>query len=318
MKKLLFAFFSILTFTSTGQTLELFSKDFLYGYRDKATKKVIIHPTFTYAIDFIDGIAAVSTTPQNSPNINIDPKWKIIDNKGNYILADTLEFDKVEIKNKNFIIVYIKTDNNIRGKIEFGDSYNIGVLKKNGSFLIPCDYELISDLSEGFFAFTQRNKGILVANITGEIAIPLQDKFNISEYVGCGLFQYINSNERNNDRYFDPFNGGLIDKNLKVWLNQDSVNFVPSKIINRSNNADKTTLFGLTTTGKASKPGIYRVGFGLVVPKYTYNFKGGDVKYKITPNLIIITDESFNNRFSKDKTIAKYDWSGNLIWNKNN
>ena len=181
MKNILFAFFSILTLTSTGQALELFSKNFLYGYRDKATKKVIIPPKFTYAEDFNDGIAIVSTTPQNSPNINIDPKWKIIDNKGNYIFSDTLEFDKIDIKNKDFIVVYVKTDNNNGYRIGYGNFYKVGVLKKNGSFLIPCDYDFIEDLSEGYFVFSQNRKSFLVANVNGEIVIPLQDKFYIKD-----------------------------------------------------------------------------------------------------------------------------------------
>lgn len=313
-------FFAAFFVNASSQTLEQFSQNFQIGFRDKATKKVVIPPKYSHAMDFIGGINAVSETPLGSPNMAVQEKWRIIDIKGNYISPDSIEFDKVEIKKNGLALVYMLVDKKAGGRTSYTDNYKIGVFKKDGTFLLPCEYEQATDMKEGYLRIYSGEKGAGVIDKNGSILIPPQKGFIITEFVGCGLFQYINPNGKRTAMN-DPLTGGLVDTKLKIWINQDSVNFVPSTIINSTNCANKNALFGLTKPPRVGSAGIYRVGFGLVVPVDTYKLekdsKGNQGnKYTIAPNLITITDESFDNRYAKDKTVAKYDWKGKLLWSK--
>jgi hypothetical protein len=306
MKKLLLLILALVSVNVSAQTLEQFRENYNVGFRDKATKKVVIQPVYTSATDFIDGIAAVSETPLGSPNMAVKTKWRIIDIKGNYITPDSIEFDKVDVKKNGIALVYFLVDKYAGGRYSYNDNYKVGVFRKDGTFILPCEYDEITEMNEGYLRAYAKELGIAVLDKKGTIVIGLQNEYRITEYVGCGLFQYINPGGKRTAMN-DPLSGGLVDSALKIWINQDSVEFVPSFIINPTNCTNKSALLGLTQPPRVGSAGIYRVGYGLVVPTDTYKLekdnKGSSShKYKIASNLITITDESFDNRFASDKT----------------
>jgi len=318
---ILFFFLMILVVNIYSQSLVQFAEGTppLIGFKDKTTKKVLIKPKYTYALDFVDGISGVSESPLTNLNMAGDTKWKIIDANGKYISPDTIEFDKVEIKKNGLAIVYILQDRNNGDVIRYTPNYKVGVLKKDGTFLLPCEYDKITEMREDYLMVFSSEKGVGVIE-KGVLIISPQKEFYISEYIGCGLFQYINPNGKKTAMN-DPLTGGVVDRKLKVWINQDSVNFVPSIIINSSNCANKTSLLGFTQPHRAGSSGVYRIGFGLIIPvdKYSFSKNAKDNqpnKLKILNNIITITDESFDNRYSSDKTIAKYDFNGKIIYTK--
>lgn len=324
MKKLVVLFLAMWSVCVTGQTLEIFSDGFppQYGFRNKATKEVVIPLKYTHAEDFVGGVAAVSETPLGSPNMRVQTKWRIIDTKGNYLSPDTLLFDKVEVRGNGLAIVYMLVDKKAGGRVSYNDNYKVGVFKKDGTYLFPCEYDNIKELKEGYIRIYSQEKGAGIIDKNGSIVIAPQTGFIIKEYVGCGLFQYINPGGKRTAMN-DPLSGGLVDTDLKIWIDQDSADFVPSTIINITNCAKKNALLGFTQPHRAGSAGIYRVGFGLVVPIDTYDLEGDEKrgseaphKYQIATNLITIKDESFDNRYAKDKTVAKYDWDGKVLYSK--
>ena len=95
MKKLLTLVFIALSINAISQSLEKYADGYKYGFKDKATKKIVIPAKYTSVLDFVDGINAVTESKLGSPNMVVEQKWKIIDTKGKEISPD--EFDLVQI-----------------------------------------------------------------------------------------------------------------------------------------------------------------------------------------------------------------------------
>ena len=299
----------VLSFNAFAQTLEKFPEGYKLGFRDKATKKVVISAKYTSVEDFVDGIAAVTESPLGSTNMVSETKWKIIDIKGKAI--STEEFDMVDLKRNGIAFVYKlnKTEDNPEGYSYGKPNYKVGIIKKDGSYLFPCEYDNILKLGEEHYKIISKEKGIGIIDIKGKTIIEPQQKFDIKEYVGCDLFSYTNKDPNRRVAVLNGVIGGLIDSKQNILLNQDSINFCPSRLINPKEGLDKKNLFGLTG-GKSTQIGIYRVGFGLVVPK-SYILSTGKTGFNyclIKPNLIEIYETIGN------KLIAKYDWNGKLIY----
>jgi hypothetical protein len=303
MKKYFFlwtAIFFMLSSSIFSQTLEKYSEGWKYGFKDKASKKIIIPAKYYSVEDFVDGIAAVSETELGSPNMKVDTKWDIINTKGEKIINE--QYDRVELKKNGIAIVY-KANGYSYGKTY----YKIGMLKKDGTYILECEMDDISEINNKYFRLYSKDKGVGIMDKSGKWIIEIQNKFNIDSEVGCGLFAYANDDPKRKAAVYNNAIGGLINTKLEIIMDQDSLDFNPSTIINTSNCGNINNLFGLTG-GKSSSKGIYRVGFGLVVPiKYQF---GGFHEYKVLPKEIEVYEKMGK------KLIAKYDYQGKKIYPK--
>jgi len=310
MKKLLTLVFIALSINAISQSLEKYADGYKYGFKDKATKKIVIPAKYTSVLDFVDGINAVTESKLGSPNMVVEQKWKIIDTKGKEISPD--EFDLVQIKKNGIAFVYKlnKTEDNPSGYSYGKAIYKIGIMKKDGTYLFPCELDNISEMGKDYYRIFSTEVGVGVISIKGTVIIAPQQKFDVKEYIGCDLFSYTNQDPNRKAAVGNGAIGGIIDSKLNILMNQDSIDFCPSTIINSKDCSNKKNLFGLTG-GKASNKGIYRVGFGLVVPisyKLSAGNGGGFHSYEVKPNVIEIYETM------RKKLIAKYDWNGKLIF----
>ena len=214
--------------------------------------------------------------------------------------------------NKNgvaFVFKLNKTETNPSGYYNGRPTYKVGVIKKDGTYLFPCEYDGISEIGivgsqiKEYYRIFSKEKGVGIINYKGFTVIEPQQRFDIQGYVGCDLFLY--QNKDSNRNYYTDTPGGLIDSKQNILLNQDSIDFIPSTIINPGDCSNKKNLFGVTG-GKSSAIGIYRVGYGIIVPKS--NKYGGLRYFEIKPNVIEI-----HERDGK-KLVEKYDWNGKLIF----
>jgi hypothetical protein len=288
----------IVTSSSLSQALEQFSEGWKYGFRDKATKKTIIAAKYYSVEPFVDGIAAVSETEPGSPNMKVEKKWDIINLKGVKIIDE--QFDRVELKKNGLAFVY-KSSGYSYGKTY----YKIGVLNKEGAYIVSCEMDAISEINDKYYRLFSKEKGVGIIDKNGKWIIEMQNKFNVEYEVGCGLFNYTNEDPNRKAAVSNSAIGGLINSKLDIIMNQDSLKFNPSSLINASNCGNINNLFGLTG-GKSSQKGIYRVGFGIVVP-IEYQF-GGFHEYKVVPNAIEVYEKMGK------KLIAKYDYQGKKIF----
>jgi hypothetical protein len=290
----------IVSSLSFSQTLEKFSDGLKFGFKDKATKKIIIPAKYYSVEDFVDGIAAVSETQPGSPNMRVETKWDIINLKGIKIIDE--QFDRVELKKNGIAFVY-KSNGYSYGKTY----YKIGIIRKDGTYVVDCEMDFISEINNKYYRLYSKENGVGIMEKTGKWIIPMQNRYMIISEVGCGLFNYQNDDPNRKTLIYNDALGGLVNSKLEIIMNQDSLDFNPSMIINTSNCGNINNLFGLTG-GKSSNKGIYRVGFGLVVPiKYQF---GGFHEYKILPNAIEVYEKMGK------KLIAKYDYQGKKIFPK--
>lgn len=302
--------FIALSIKANSQTLEKYADGYKYGFKDKATKKIVIPAKYTSVLDFTDGINAVSESKLGSSNMVDEQKWKIIDTKGKEISSE--EFDLIQIKKNGLAFVYKlnKTEDNPSG-YSFGKAiYKIGIMKKDGTYLLPCELDNISEMGKDYYKIFSKDSGAGVVSVKGNIIIARQLKFDVKEYIGCDLFSYTNQDPMRKAAVGNGAIGGILDSKLNILMNQDSIDFCPSLILNSKDCSNKKNLFGITG-GKASNKGIYRVGFGLVVPisyKLSAGNGGGFHTYEIKPNVIEIYETI------RKKLIAKYDWNGKLIF----
>jgi hypothetical protein len=289
-----------ITSISFSQNLEKISEGWKYGFKDKATKKIVIPVKYYSVEDFVDGIAAVSETEPGSPNMRVENKWDIINLKGEKIIDE--QFDRVELKKNGIAFVYKATG------YSYGKTYyKIGILKKDGSYVLGCEVDAISEINNKYYRLFSKEKGVGIMDKTGKWVIEMQNEFNIDSEVGCGLFSYVNEDPGRKAAFYNEAIGGLINSKLEIIMNQDSIDFNPSTIINSTNCGNIKNLLGLTG-GKSSSRGIYRVGFGLVVP-IQYQF-GGFHEYKVLPSVIEVYEKMGK------KLIAKYDYQGKKIFPK--
>lgn len=302
MKKFILAIITcfILISNSFSQKLEKFSEGWKYGFKDKTTKKIIIPANYYSVEDFVDGISAVSETALGSPNMRVEKKWDIINIKGEKIINE--QFDRVELKKNGIALVY-KISGYSYGKYY----YKIGILKKDGSYIANCEMDEISEINNKYYKLYSKENGVGIIDKSGKWIIELQNEFNIDIEVGCGLFNYSNDDPNRKAAVYNDAIGGLVNSKLEIIMDQDTLDFNPSTIINTNNCGNFNNLFGLTG-GKSSSVGIYRVGYGIVVPM-EYQF-GGFHEYKILPALIEIYEKMGK------KLIAKYDYQGKKIFPK--
>ena len=306
MKKLITILFIALSVNAISQTIEKFAEGYKYGFRDKATKKVIVPAKYTATLDFLDGITAVTESAPASANMIVERKWKIIDTKGKDISQD--EFNLVEIKKNGIAFVYKlnKTENNPSGYINGKAVYKIGIMKKDGTYLYPCELYKIIEMGDEYFKMYSNENGYGVFSAKGYVVIPPQLKFDIREYIGCDLFSYSNKDANRYGAYLNGVIGGIIDSKLNIVMNQDSINFCPSRIINPKDCSNKKNLFGLTG-GKSSQKGIYRVGVGLIVPQQ--QSLNNILTFEVKPNIIEVYQT-----YQGKRLIAKYDWTGKSLF----
>ena len=302
-----------LSFNAFAQTLVQYSENGLIGFKNKSTKKIMIPAKYTSVMDFVDGINTVTESPLGPPNMIVEKKWKIINTYGKEISLD--EFDLVEIKKNGLAFVYNlkKTEVNPSGYSYGRAIYKIGIIKKDGTYLFPCEFDDISEMGKDHYRIFSKEKGTGVLSVKGLVIIAPQLNFNINEYIGCDLFSYTNQDPNRKVAVGNGVIGGLIDSKLNIIMNQDSIDFCPSIIINPEDCSNKMNLFGFLG-GKAGHLGIYRVGHGIVVPQ-TYNFGMSNVVTHNGPNDFLIKPNVIEiyQTFPK-KIIAKYNWNGKLIF----
>ena len=305
MKKILILCLVVISINTIGQTLEKFSSEFKYGFKDKKTKKIIIPAKYTSVSEFVDGICAVTESSLGSPNMVSEQKWKIINTQGNFISQD--EFDQIIIKKGGFAFVY-----KLQGTSNYGERINkIGIMKKDGTYIYPCELNTITEVKNTIAGVTNvhyrifsKENGVGMMNSQGQIIIAPQKMYDLRNYVGCGFFNYTNPDSNRRGLYQNSAIGGLVDSNLKVIINQDSVNFAPYTIINQNDCSNIKNLFG-ETGGKMSQVGVYRIGYGVIVREI-----GQNNSVTIKPNIIEIYDP-------RKTLISKYDWSGKLLYSIN-
>ena len=110
MKKLLTLVFIALSINAISQSLEKYADGYKYGFKDKATKKIVIPAKYTSVLDFVDGINAVTESKLGSPNMVVEQKWKIIDTKliiGSWKITNVVDKTGLNIKDK---ITFNKND----------------------------------------------------------------------------------------------------------------------------------------------------------------------------------------------------------------
>jgi hypothetical protein len=308
----LFMLIVLAPYYSKSQNLERFNQGWNYGFREKATKKIIIPAKYTAAVDFVDGIAAVTESVIGSTNMATSAKWKLINVKGN-IISDN-EFEIVNLKKGGFAIVYKldMTDERPNGYVMGKPYYKVGVILKSGKFVYPCELDDISQISGGYYKLFSKQDGVGIMDAKASITIKPQSLFNIKEYIGCNLFSYINPDENRSVLVMNGLVGGVIDIKLNIIINQDSINFRPSFILNQESCGNKSMLFGVTG-GKTTEKGIYRMGGGLLVVPIKWSLSdsqgGRNSQFaKIKPNIIEIHETI------RDKLLAKYDWNGKVLF----
>lgn len=293
--------------TSYGQSLKKFYSERKWGFKDKSGK-IVIPPKYTRVSNFANGICAVTETARATPNQIVQTKWKILNSKGEQVLSE--EFDKVT--NRKNSPIFVENNN------------KTGVIDKNGKYILSVSFENVRKLGNGFYKLSSKELGNAVVNSKGLVVIKPQKLFRIRESIGCGLFSYSNVDSLRKESVYDISTGrmklvysnsfgGIVDSELNIIMNQDSVDFIPSTIVNKESCSNKKNLFGLTAATKSNYRGIYRVGQGIVVPieyKLAPGNSGARQTYKIKPNIIEI------NLSRGGVNVAKYNWQGKELYKK--
>lgn len=195
---------------AVSQNLILFRENGKVGYKDKATKKVLIQPTFTYGEEFKDGLAIVSTDELAVPNSN--KQFRVINPKGVFIS----DISCVQAKNlgKGLIKIAGINGGNVEisgGVIYLGStSFPSGLMDKTGKLILKPEFNAISDVASNLLIIT-KSDSVGVMDITGKYVLPLQTKLILDYKINNGFIIF-------NDRNVKGDVKGIMDKNCKIIL----------------------------------------------------------------------------------------------------
>lgn len=177
------------------QELKPFLDFFKWGYKDKATGKVVIDAKYTFAREFSEGLAVVSLSGKSS----------FIDKTGKEIIP--------------FKYGYINDFKDGVAVVKLGEYY--GCINKSGKEIIPpVKYHFLFDFSDGVALFLLNNKYGLIDNSGKEIVKPTYDLVLVSDFSADLVPVNIGGVwvEDEYDGYPDGGKWGFINKTGKVVI----------------------------------------------------------------------------------------------------